>query len=75
MFDGTLGPLLDPRTGLPARPFWKRVSVVHPSATIADGLSTAFALMRRDAIRKTLKDFPGAQVIAHDGVKSVTFSG
>jgi thiamine biosynthesis lipoprotein len=74
MFNGNLGHLLDPRSGLPARAFWKRVSVVHPSATIADGLSTAFGLMRRGDIRKALMSFPGAEVFAHDGRTPITVS-
>lgn len=42
--NGTVGHILDPRTGYPGE-VWSQVSVVSKSAAIADGLSTAFTLM------------------------------
>ena len=48
--DGTIGHILDPRTGKPGGK-WRQVSVVAPSAARADGLSTAFCLMDEPAIR------------------------
>lgn len=42
--NGTVGHILDPRTGYPGEA-WYQVSVVSKSAAIADGLSTAFTLM------------------------------
>jgi len=41
-----VGHIIDPRTGYPGGK-WKRVSVISNSAARADGLSTAFCLMRR----------------------------
>ena len=46
---GTVGHILDPRTGYPAN-VWSQVSVVSKSAAIADGLSTAFTLMTEGEI-------------------------
>lgn len=40
------------------QPLWSTVSVVADSAAIADGLSTAFCLMPREAIRATLARMP-----------------
>jgi len=50
-FDGasTVGHILDPRDGKPGGK-WAQVSVISKSAAIADGLSTAFCLMDKDAI-------------------------
>lgn len=42
--NGTVGHILDPRTGYPEGN-WSRVSVVSKSAAIADGLSTAITIM------------------------------
>ena len=61
--DGRTGHILDPRTNaLQAR--WRRVSVIHPSAAIADGLSTAFVLMTPRQIADTASIFPGKRIIA-----------
>lgn len=42
--DGQFGHILDPRTGYPA-PQRRQLSVVSPSATLADAYSTAFCLL------------------------------
>jgi len=42
--EGTIGHILDPRTGLPGGK-WQSLSVIDKSAARADGLSTAFCLM------------------------------
>lgn len=47
-FDGVKSHIICPVTGRPVRSGWQRVSVVHRSAAIADGLSTA-AIMMDDA--------------------------
>lgn len=57
------GHLVDPRQRTAASK-WRRVSVINASATIADGLSTGFALMSAEAIRNALTQFPGSEVIA-----------
>ncbi len=53
--DGKVGHILDPRTGKPGG-HWRQVSVIARSAARADGLSTAFALMRRDEIAAAAPD-------------------
>ncbi len=50
---GRLGHIIDPRSGRPtARQ--AQVSVIAPSAAVADGLSTAFCLMEKSRIDATL---------------------
>lgn len=51
----TIGHILDPRTGQPGGQ-WRQVSVIAPSAALADGLSTAFCLMDESDIRSAAKD-------------------
>jgi len=63
--DGTLGHILDPRTGKPTGR-WRRMSVIHPSAAIADGFSTAFCAMHETEIVEAIGSLPGSQVIAVD---------
>ncbi|MGJ8527403.1 FAD:protein FMN transferase [Maritalea sp.] len=57
LFDqaGTVGHILDPRTGLPGGK-WRNLSVIDKSAARADGLSTAFCLMDKAQIQSV----PGA---------------
>jgi FAD:protein FMN transferase len=55
---GTLGHILDPRTGLTAAPRWRGVSISSGSAALADGLSTAACLMEtREQIEASLVTF------------------
>lgn len=63
-FDGRKSHILNPYNGMPSVPFWKRVSVIHRSAAIADGLSTAAVLMTEAAICKSLKTVMGSTLIA-----------
>jgi FAD:protein FMN transferase len=63
---GRAGHILDPRTGRPAPPRWKLVSVTAPRAGLADALSTAMCLMEREQIAATLAAFPEAR-LAHLG--------
>ncbi|MDT8343807.1 MAG: FAD:protein FMN transferase [Thermohalobaculum sp.] len=56
---GRVGHIFDPRTGAAAAG-WRVVSVSAPRAALADGLSTAFALMARPAIDAALGASPGA---------------
>lgn len=56
---GRIGHILDPRNGQPSDR-WLLVSVSAPQAALADGLSTAFCLMPREAIAAALRRFPGA---------------
>lgn len=46
---GRIGHIIDPADRA-HRPRWRRVSVTHRSAAVADALSTGFCLMDRDAI-------------------------
>jgi FAD:protein FMN transferase len=55
--------ILDPRTGLTPS-FWRSVTVRHPSATIADGLSTALCLAPVEAFARILGAVPGCHVWA-----------
>ncbi len=59
---GSIGHIIDPRLGRPTTGKWRRVSVLHPRATIADGLSTGFVLLDRTAIGQALAAFPPARV-------------
>nr|WP_325166430.1 FAD:protein FMN transferase [Thermohalobaculum xanthum] len=54
---GAVGHILDPRGGH-AAPGWRLVSVSAPKAALADGLSTAFALMERPRIDAALARHP-----------------
>jgi thiamine biosynthesis lipoprotein len=58
---GTIGHILQPQTGQPGGQ-WRQVSVMAPTATVADGLSTAFCLMHRDAIKAALTAFDQVEV-------------
>ena len=60
------GHILDPETGMAAPPDWRRVSVIHRSAAIADGLSTAGVLQGATDLRAMITRFPGAHVRAID---------
>jgi FAD:protein FMN transferase len=61
--EGRVGHILSPKSGLPAPKRWKLVSVTAPQAWLADGLSTAFCLMRRGRIAQTLEAFPQARIV------------
>ena len=60
--------LFDPRTGRSAQG-WASVSVVAPTATLADALSTALAAAPADSAQRILDRFPGtvALLYRHDG--------
>lgn len=59
---GTGGHVLDPRTGATARA-WGTVSVSHPSAAIADALSTAACLLPRAQLDAMIAQTPEAQLV------------
>jgi FAD:protein FMN transferase len=55
---GTLGHILDPRTGFTAAPIWRGISISARSAAVADALSTAACLMDSvDQITASLAGF------------------
>lgn len=59
---GQAGHILDPRTGLPARPVWQLVSVSADSAAMADAMSTAMCLMDRPEIETAAAAIKGVAV-------------
>lgn len=68
-FDGKIGHILNPHQGVPAQSPWLRVSAIHKSASIADGVSTAAVLMNESQIETMLEQIPDARLLAkrHDG--------
>jgi thiamine biosynthesis lipoprotein len=63
---GPEGHILDPESGMAAPANWRRVSVIHRSAAIADGLSTASVLHDAGKLRNLVNLFPDAAVRAID---------
>lgn len=63
---GPAGHILNPATGMAAAANWRRVSVIHRSAAVADGLSTAAVLQSATEIRQMARLFPNAAVRAID---------
>lgn len=62
---GTVGHILNPKTGLSAAARWRLVSIGANSAAEADALSTAACLMQdRTSIEAALKTFPTARLAA-----------
>jgi thiamine biosynthesis lipoprotein len=60
--DSGLNHIVDPRTGRsPER--YLSISVRHESATLADGLSTAFSFLSEDAIAGAVAQVGGASVL------------
>ena len=60
-----IGHIIDPRNGkTPA--LWRRISVIHPSAAMADGLSTAFSVMDRADIIDAVQRSEHCRLIAVD---------
>ncbi len=69
--------LLDPRTGRSPR-LYHAVSVLAPEATLADALSTSFALMPEPAIAAMLRSgMPGIEVhvLRADGTTGLLRAG
>lgn len=62
---GAVHHLFDPRTGYSAG-HWRRITVGHPSAAMADALSTALYAAAPPEIAGVLERFPGAAVWATD---------
>ncbi len=56
-FDGVNSHILSPLSGRPVRSQWQRVSIVHGSATLADGLSTAAVLMDEAQLIRCIGSF------------------
>lgn len=66
---GSVSHILDPRSGHPAPAIWRRVSIMHSSAALADGLSTTGVLMTAEALTALLHQFKDVSVdaVARDG--------
>lgn len=60
---GAVGHILNPLTGRPADARWKLVSVMAPSAALADALTTAMCLMSRAEMTSVLSRFPAARLV------------
>ncbi len=61
--DGRVGHILDPRSGLPAAPVWRQISVSARTAAVADALSTAACLLPDDSsIRQMVSRFEDVAV-------------
>lgn len=58
--------LIDPRTGASPR-HWESISVLAPTAEMADALSTAFAILPTDAVADLVGRFEEVAVIGSDG--------
>ena len=63
-FDGENSHIINPRTGISAHSYWQRISVVHASSAMADGISTAAILMDENQIKKMLSETSGVRLIA-----------
>lgn len=60
---GRVGHIIDPRTGRPAAVKWESVSVVAPTAAVADAVSTAACLLEtREEILAMIAQYPGARL-------------
>lgn len=62
--DVATGHIINPRTGAPCISPWRRLSVIHRSATVADGLSTGLVMHDKAGIKRALVHYPGARVLA-----------
>lgn len=60
---GTVGHILDPRTGRPAPASGRSVSVTAPTAALADALSTALCLLDDGEGETALRAFAGCRLI------------
>lgn len=63
-FDGVASHIIDPMNGKAAQSSWRRISIVHKSAAVADGLSTAFVLMSENLQRTAVKQYKDIHLIA-----------
>ncbi len=76
MFSDGSGHILNPLTGLPDGQIWSRVSVLHQSAAMADGLSTAAVMMTEADMQVLVRKISGVRIIArHQDTPSVVIRG
>lgn len=64
--EGRVGHILDPRTGRPAAPRWRLISVTAPRAGLADALSTAACLLEASDIATLFDNFPDSRLVGLD---------
>ncbi|MBC8240097.1 MAG: FAD:protein FMN transferase [Alphaproteobacteria bacterium] len=60
---GSVNHLIAPASGRPSNDY-QSLSVLAPTATLADGLSTGLSLLRPDALASIVSDFTNVEVIA-----------
>ena len=63
-FEDKSSHIINPVTGRPISSQWQRISVIHKSAAIADGLSTALVMMNEAQIQKAAKQIAEVKIIA-----------
>ncbi len=61
--EGTVGHIIDPRSGKPISSPWQSITITAPRAALADALSTAACQMTRDQIDTMIRSFAGAAVV------------
>lgn len=59
---GNIGHIL-PAALQSSRPAWRRITVIHPSAGLADALSTGLCLMRPAEVARFAAGFPAARIL------------
>lgn len=64
--------LIDPRTGAPARPYWRTVSATGPSATAANTAATAAVVLGEDALPWLNERNVAARLVSEDGMVTST---
>jgi thiamine biosynthesis lipoprotein len=61
--------IINPVTGRPISSQWQRISVIHKSAAIADGLSTALVMMNEAEMQKSAQQIGDSKIIAKYNAK------
>lgn len=63
-FEDNSSHIINPITGRPISSQWQRISVIHKSAAIADGLSTAVVMMNKAQMQNAAQQIGEAKIIA-----------
>ncbi len=67
-FEDNTSHIINPITGRPTTSQWQRITVIHKSAAIADGLSTALVMMNEARMQKAARLIGESKIIAkHNG--------
>jgi thiamine biosynthesis lipoprotein len=64
-FEDNTSHIINPVTGRPISSQWQRISVIHKSAAIADGLSTAMVMMNEAEMQKAAQQIGKSKIIAN----------